>query len=81
MKTITTGILGAGRIGRLHGDNILRMNGVDLKAVVDPYAHLLADADPRRHHRTRGRGRQAHFLRKTDRSRAGSHPPNSSCRR
>ncbi len=38
MKTITTGILGAGRIGRLHGDNILRMNGVDLKAVADPYA-------------------------------------------
>ena len=38
MKTIATGILGAGRIGRLHGDNILRMNGVDLKAVADPYA-------------------------------------------
>ena len=38
MKTITTGILGAGRIGRLHGDNILRMNGVALKAVADPYA-------------------------------------------
>ena len=37
MKTITTGILGAGRIGRLHGDNILRMHGVDLRAVADPY--------------------------------------------
>jgi len=38
MKTITTGILGAGRIGRLHGDNILRMDGVELRAVADPYS-------------------------------------------
>ena len=38
MKAITIGILGAGRIGRLHGNNILQLEGVDLKAVADPYA-------------------------------------------
>ncbi len=38
MKTITVGILGAGRIGRLHGNNILQMEDVELKAVADPYA-------------------------------------------
>ena len=38
MKTITTGILGGGRIGQVHGNNLLRMQGVRLKAVADPYA-------------------------------------------
>ena len=38
MKTITVGILGAGRIGQVHGNNLLRMPGVRLKAVADPYA-------------------------------------------
>ncbi len=38
MKNITVGILGGGRIGQVHGNNLLRMNGVHLKAVADPYA-------------------------------------------
>ncbi|HSN54569.1 MAG TPA: inositol 2-dehydrogenase [Candidatus Sulfomarinibacteraceae bacterium] len=37
MKTITVGVLGAGRIGRLHTDNLLRMPGVRVKAVADPF--------------------------------------------
>ena len=38
MRTITVGILGAGRIGRLHADNLLRMPGVRVKSIADPYA-------------------------------------------
>ncbi len=37
MKPITVGILGAGRIGQVHGNNLLRMAGITLKAVTDPY--------------------------------------------
>jgi myo-inositol 2-dehydrogenase/D-chiro-inositol 1-dehydrogenase len=37
MKQITVGILGAGRIGQVHGNNLLRMPGVKLKTVTDPY--------------------------------------------
>lgn len=37
MRTITVGVLGAGRIGRLHTENMLRMKGVRVKAVTDPY--------------------------------------------
>ncbi|HSL19316.1 MAG TPA: inositol 2-dehydrogenase [Methylomirabilota bacterium] len=37
MKTITVGVLGAGRIGRLHTDNLLRMPGVRVKAIADPF--------------------------------------------
>ena len=37
MKTITVGVLGAGRIGRLHADNLFRMPGVRVKAIADPY--------------------------------------------
>jgi myo-inositol 2-dehydrogenase/D-chiro-inositol 1-dehydrogenase len=37
MKPITVGILGAGRIGQVHGNNLLRMPGVTLKTVTDPY--------------------------------------------
>ena len=37
MKPITVGILGAGRIGQVHGNNLLRMAGIELKAVTDPY--------------------------------------------
>jgi len=40
MKKITTGILGAGRIGSLHGNNLLGMPGVHLKAIADPYIKL-----------------------------------------
>jgi myo-inositol 2-dehydrogenase/D-chiro-inositol 1-dehydrogenase len=38
MKTITVGVLGAGRIGRLHTDNLFRMPGVRVKSIADPYA-------------------------------------------
>ena len=37
MRQITVGILGAGRIGQVHGKNLLRMPGIKLKAVTDPY--------------------------------------------
>ncbi len=37
MRQITVGILGAGRIGQVHGNNLLRMPGINLKAVTDPY--------------------------------------------
>jgi myo-inositol 2-dehydrogenase/D-chiro-inositol 1-dehydrogenase len=37
MRTITAGVLGAGRIGRIHADNLLRMDGVRLKTIADPY--------------------------------------------
>jgi len=37
MNPITVGILGAGRIGQVHGNNLLRMPGVRLKTVTDPY--------------------------------------------
>jgi myo-inositol 2-dehydrogenase/D-chiro-inositol 1-dehydrogenase len=36
MKDITVGIFGAGRIGQVHGNNLLQMPGVTLKAVIDP---------------------------------------------
>lgn len=37
MKPVTVGVLGAGRIGKLHTENILRMADVNLKMVCDPY--------------------------------------------
>jgi myo-inositol 2-dehydrogenase/D-chiro-inositol 1-dehydrogenase len=37
MREITAGILGVGRIGKLHADNLVSMPGVRLKAVADPY--------------------------------------------
>jgi len=38
MKTITMGIIGAGRIGKLHADNLLsRVPGVRLKGITDPF--------------------------------------------
>ena len=54
MKTITVGVLGAGRIGRLHTDNLLRMPGVRVKSIADPYAdfgawppeHIQTGLDP-----------------------------------
>ena len=37
-KTVTFGIIGAGRIGKLHADNLLsRVEGVRLKAITDPF--------------------------------------------
>lgn len=37
MKEIILGAIGAGRIGKLHMDNILAMSGVRLELVADPY--------------------------------------------
>ena len=38
MKPVTFGIIGAGRIGKLHADNLLsRVDGVRLKAITDPF--------------------------------------------
>jgi myo-inositol 2-dehydrogenase/D-chiro-inositol 1-dehydrogenase len=37
MKKITIGVVGAGRIGKLHADNLLAMPGVRLKSVADPF--------------------------------------------
>ena len=37
MNTITVGVLGAGRIGRLHTENLSRMSGVRVKSIADPY--------------------------------------------
>jgi myo-inositol 2-dehydrogenase/D-chiro-inositol 1-dehydrogenase len=37
MKTITAGVLGTGRIGKIHANNLLRMDGVRLKRVADPF--------------------------------------------
>jgi myo-inositol 2-dehydrogenase/D-chiro-inositol 1-dehydrogenase len=38
MRTITVGVLGAGRIGRIHTENLFRMAGVRVKSIADPYA-------------------------------------------
>ena len=37
MRTIVAGIIGVGRIGKLHADNLLRLPEVRLKAVADPF--------------------------------------------
>jgi len=38
MKAVTFGIIGAGRIGKLHADNLLsRVDGARLKAITDPF--------------------------------------------
>jgi len=38
MKNLTFGIIGAGRIGKLHADNLLnRVEGARLKAITDPF--------------------------------------------
>jgi myo-inositol 2-dehydrogenase/D-chiro-inositol 1-dehydrogenase len=41
MREIIVGVVGAGRIGRIHADNLINMPGVRLKSVADPY--LVAD--------------------------------------
>jgi len=38
MRVITAGILGAGRIGKIHANNLMAMAGVRLKAIADPFA-------------------------------------------
>jgi myo-inositol 2-dehydrogenase/D-chiro-inositol 1-dehydrogenase len=40
MRPIVAGILGSGRIGKLHADNLIAMPGVRLKSIADPYADL-----------------------------------------
>lgn len=42
MRSITVGVLGAGRIGRLHTENLFRMPGVRVKSIADPYADFSA---------------------------------------
>ncbi len=37
MKKITIGVVGAGRIGKLHADNLVAMPGVRLKSIADPF--------------------------------------------
>jgi myo-inositol 2-dehydrogenase/D-chiro-inositol 1-dehydrogenase len=37
MNKITIGVVGAGRIGKLHADNLLAMPSVRLKSIADPY--------------------------------------------
>ena len=38
MKHVIIGIIGAGRIGKLHADNLLkRVESTQLKAITDPY--------------------------------------------
>jgi myo-inositol 2-dehydrogenase/D-chiro-inositol 1-dehydrogenase len=37
MRQVTLGAVGAGRIGKLHTENILRMPGVRVKVVADPF--------------------------------------------
>jgi myo-inositol 2-dehydrogenase/D-chiro-inositol 1-dehydrogenase len=37
MREITVGILGVGRIGKLHADNLISLPGIRLKSVADPY--------------------------------------------
>ena len=37
MNKLTIGVIGAGRIGKLHTDNLLRMPNVKIKAIADPY--------------------------------------------
>lgn len=37
MKKLITGVIGAGRIGKLHTDNLIRMPNVDVKMIADPY--------------------------------------------
>lgn len=37
MNTVTLGVIGAGRIGRLHSVNLLKMPGVNLKMITDPF--------------------------------------------
>lgn len=38
LKTIGIGVIGAGRIGKIHADNLLRMPGVAVAAIADPFA-------------------------------------------
>ncbi|MCH8012963.1 MAG: inositol 2-dehydrogenase [Candidatus Marinimicrobia bacterium] len=37
MNTVTLGVIGAGRIGKLHAENILKMPEAYLKMITDPY--------------------------------------------
>ena len=45
MMEITAGVLGAGRIGRIHLRNLARMPGVRLKTVADPFVALDLEND------------------------------------
>ena len=41
MREITAGVVGAGRIGKIHAGNLVNIPGVRLKAIADPY--IVAD--------------------------------------
>lgn len=38
MRKMKIGIIGAGRIGKIHADNLLRLQGVEIKTIADLYA-------------------------------------------
>jgi myo-inositol 2-dehydrogenase / D-chiro-inositol 1-dehydrogenase len=38
MKTIQVGIIGAGRIGKIHADNLMKLVNVEVKSIADLYA-------------------------------------------
>jgi len=40
MKSINVGIIGAGRIGKLHCDNLILIPGVNIAAITDPYMDI-----------------------------------------
>ena len=37
MKKINVGIIGAGRIGKLHCDNLIQNQNVSIKSITDPF--------------------------------------------
>ena len=43
MSIVNIGIIGAGRIGKLHTDNLVNMEGVRVKTIADPYADKLKE--------------------------------------
>jgi myo-inositol 2-dehydrogenase/D-chiro-inositol 1-dehydrogenase len=49
MKTIKVGIIGAGRIGKIHADNLLKLANVEVSSIADLYADeaLIAWAESR----------------------------------
>lgn len=40
MKSINVGIIGVGRIGKLHCDNLIQISGVNIVAITDPYMNF-----------------------------------------
>jgi len=40
MRIVTVGIMGAGRIGKMHAENLAKMENVRIKAIADPYVDV-----------------------------------------